>query len=225
MRGFANRQGPIGTATPPTNPTQGPVSGIAGPTQAPSTPIPEVAKRSQAATFAQQQAQDIDKKNDEKKSKFINALVKAGVPLGAAIWGSVDPNALPAAAGLAQGWNKGVSDQEDYQLKADEAQRKSAKDMGDDEVAIIDPETGEQQIIKVKPGARIMKKGGQHVTTEDLMDRLNNMDKGGSEKDAATKSLEGTRSKYSAADIRHTAEQHGISEEDVLKQLSAGEEE
>jgi len=42
---------------------------------------------------------------------FKQLLLKLGVPLGAAIAGSVNPDILPQTAGLAQGFNKGVEGQ------------------------------------------------------------------------------------------------------------------
>lgn len=222
MRNFANRQGPINA--------QGAsqTGGFTGPLEQPqpSTPIPQVA---QAQTPTQEMLQATGEaavESDQKKSKFMDFLVKAGVPIGAAIWGTVGgPDAMASAAGLAQGYNQGRERQEDYQLKADAQKRKSLENLGDGEYAIVDPDNpeAEPQIIKLKPGAKVIKKGGHSSTTDDIMAKLDKEFGKGGGPDAATQSLEKTRAKYSAADIKHTAEQHGISEEEVLKQLEGNE--
>ena len=96
-----------------------------------------------------------------KMNPFMNFLIQAGVPLGAAIAGTANPNILPQAAGLATGYVQG---QDKQQKREDELM----KLLGEDEVAILDTETGKHQVVKVPKGAQVIKKGGS-ASVEDFM--------------------------------------------------------
>lgn len=159
-----NGQG-MGAPAPAASPAQGPVPGIAGPVQAPlqtepvapSTPIP------QAAGITDPNAAG---ENDQKRSLFMEFLLRAGVPLGAAIAGTVNPGIADAAAGLATGYNKGVEYGDDLNAK----RQKRLDDLKDDEVAVVDPDhpDAEPSIIRVPHGARVIRKGGKAVTGADF---------------------------------------------------------
>lgn len=82
---------------------------------------------------------------DEKRSKFIATLLKLGVPLGAAIAGTVNPNILPQAAGLSQGFTGEVLRQEDINRKTE----------GMKDFIVVDPETGKQKVFTVPKGATV----------------------------------------------------------------------
>jgi len=87
--------------------------------QAPPTPPPPP----QALQAPQQQAQpDIQ----SLRSQIGPLLAKLGIPVGAAIAGSVNPNLLPQAAGLSQGFTREVTRQAEQQIKQDKiTERKS----------------------------------------------------------------------------------------------------
>ena len=68
--------------------------------------------------FVQAQGEQA-KKNNERNAKFKNLIAKMGIPLAAAIAGTVSDDLLPAAAGLAGGYVEGTRRTED-QTREDE---------------------------------------------------------------------------------------------------------
>lgn len=217
--------GPTAGNLAATNPTQGPVPGIAGPTQAPqqqaqpSTPIPEQSGVASSGTSDPAAAQG----NDKERSRLMEVLLRLGVPLGAAIVGTANEDYAGSAGALAQGYNQGV----EYGDTLNKQKRKEEADMQDDDVAIINPETGEKQIIKIPAGARIMRKGGKPLTKaefdfgEDGTATFGGkpMTPGGAAESAMKKTA-----KYKRSDIEYTAKQRGISTKEVLSQLGGSEE-
>lgn len=123
--------------------------------QAPSTPIMAPGVTSPQAAQG----------NDTSRNKWMEVLLRAGVPLGAAIAGTVEPGIADAAAGLSTGYNKGVEYGDELSAK----RKKTLEDMEDDDVAIIDPDDPENhQIIKIPHGAKVMRKGNKPLTSADF---------------------------------------------------------
>src|SRR3990167_6302738 len=91
-------------------------------------------------------------------------LMDIGIPALSAIIGTAAPGTLAGAAGLSTG-DTGARE------KQREAERKYALEhMGEDEGAIIDPEDteGEPRIVKIPKGAKVVKKGGDPITSDDF---------------------------------------------------------
>jgi len=63
------------------------------------------------------------------KNKLLDFLKRAGIPIGAAIAGSVNPDFLPQAAGLAGGFNKGFNRQEDISNDIDRLTQQNELDV------------------------------------------------------------------------------------------------
>lgn len=103
-------QSPQNTPLPPLEPTEV-VRARAAQQLANKPPVPE--------SVPQQETQQ-GSVNDKKKSLMLEFLKRAGVPLGAAIAGSVNPNLAAGAAGLAQGYNQGFNRQEELGLQSEE---------------------------------------------------------------------------------------------------------
>jgi len=70
----------------------------------------------------------------KKKSKFLALAARLGIPLGAAIAGSVNPGLLPQAAGLATGFEEGVK--ESQERSAEALKQQSATDMAKLEIQV-----------------------------------------------------------------------------------------
>jgi hypothetical protein len=64
--------------------------------------------------------QEQKRKEEEERAKWIQRAVKLGIPLLAAVAGTVSDSALPAAAGFSKGFVEEGQRQEDQQLKRDE---------------------------------------------------------------------------------------------------------
>ena len=58
--------------------------------------------------------------NEYGRTNFGELLTRLGVPLSAALVGTVAPQTLPGMAGLATGYNTGLQDVEDRRLKEEE---------------------------------------------------------------------------------------------------------
>jgi hypothetical protein len=106
--------GLMGTPPPQAQPPQ-PTAPQPTPEAATGTTQPEIDQTSKVDKFIQQHGDA--KKRDEQKAKWIQSAVRLGIPLSAAIAGSINPNLLPEAAGLATGSNKGFERQEDFGLE------------------------------------------------------------------------------------------------------------
>ena len=88
------------------------------PTQAATgTTQPEIDQTSKVEQFIKQHGDA--KKRDEQRAKWIQSAVRLGIPLGAAIAGSINPGILPEMSGLATGSNKGFERSEDFGLEED----------------------------------------------------------------------------------------------------------
>lgn len=89
--------------------------------------------------------------SNKRKSMFFDLIKRIGVPLGATIAGTVNPNLLPGAAGLATGYNEGYNRQEDIIRQMVEEQQNAYKD-----VAEYNPESGKYEIKqRVKKGTEL----------------------------------------------------------------------
>jgi len=75
-----------------------------------------------------------DPEADKKRADFISRMVRVGVPLGAAIAGSISPGILPQTAGLATGFEGEMQRQD----------RSREENEGTKPFILVDPETGKQ---------------------------------------------------------------------------------
>ena len=148
--------------SPPPQPMQLPLGGIPpavlgavmSPPPIPQGIQPQQPPMPQNIQQAPQTAPQTEQSAGKEKGKFDwgTLLKDLGIPVGAAIAGSVNPNLLPQASGLAAGYAQERSEQRKFEREK----------LGEDEVAIVDPENpdGDPQIIKVPKGSKVMSKRG-----------------------------------------------------------------
>ena len=99
---------------------------------------------------------DKAKKANERNAMFMEMAKRIGVPLASAIAGSINPNLLPAAAGLAGGYVEGYNRQEDI----------AREDSGTKPFIVYDPETGEEKEIQVPKKAIVQQKRKSNSLTD-----------------------------------------------------------
>src|SRR3990167_3588685 len=180
---MANRQGGVPQAPQAPQATQ---MATSIPASIPGSPQPQ---QSQPAQQDQGQSGEMN--------SFMKFLIQAGVPLGAAIAGTANPNLLPQAAGLATGY---VVGQDKYQKREDELK----KLVGNDEVILFDDKTGEYEVVKVPPNRRIITKGGSS-SNKDFMRR-----RGGSVKTPEKSAVESTESVDSKILVEKNGKQYRL---------------
>jgi len=114
----------------------------------PTPPIPQsIPRPSGDVSRTREEGEEATRSNDNRRM-LMNILARMGVPLGAAIAGSVNPNLLPQTAGLATGYAKGIERQEDI----------AREELGTKPFIVYDPETGEEKTIQVPKNAIVQQK-------------------------------------------------------------------
>ncbi len=181
-------------------------------------PIPQSVPQSQPQStmgnkvgdFAQQKGQDQVRQRDMRN----NALGRIGVPLISAIIGTASDKALPAAAGMATGYNEGYNRQEDLNRKK--------------KIKVFDEETGKFLDEELVIGAfdDVIRRGRENkqLSSEELLASYMNAIGGGAPTKQVGDSIDSTNQKISdisEEDIKYTMEKHGLSREEVLKRLNA----
>ena len=140
-------------------------------------------------------------------------LKRVGIPLGAAVAGTAFPGVLPQAAGLATGYEATTQERERFERENNQKEmERMLENIGEDEVAIIDPNdpNGKPNIIRVPKGARVLRKGGEPITEEQMLSFLSGGVKGK------------PTSEFSPEDedlIQQNIQSYGKSREEVIKDL------
>lgn len=141
---------------------------------------------------------------DKKRAEFIQQMVKLGIPLGAAILGSVNPDLLPQAAGLAGGFTGEIQRQDVAQEEEAEENRRLAT------------------VLKNKKEEITTKANLDNEQFSKLLEALSGgeiTDPGKAAKTARKEIEANLPASATEENIRFTMEQEGLSREEVIRRI------